>query len=364
MQLGPYGTEVGRTAGGVFTVTARAGSNQWSGSGVYQNRPDAGRSRLFFESQAQLPRVDTSYHLFAGSLGGAPQPGGAGDADASADIVIRRESDAGERRRPRRGAPGHREVDAPVAARREHLGHLCVVPLRRAGCAVFGGDLFANGADPGDGALVRMVHFLALNQSWTPADPSQLLLRYGFNHFLDDNRGADFDPATLGFDARFVNNVPFRKFPGVSVSDYGQGGALLGDRDRSRGVFYAHNLSAVLTTLKDRHTVRAGAEYRRTGVDFRNLGGSGYFGFTRDFTAGPDPTTAVPGVGDAMAGFLLGVPAFGSISTSSPLNVFVRHAAVFLQDDIRLHSRFTVTAGLRYEFEDGLREVHDRMAVG
>ena len=41
VQLGPYDTEVGRTSGGVFNVTARSGTNLWSGSGVYQNRPDA-----------------------------------------------------------------------------------------------------------------------------------------------------------------------------------------------------------------------------------------------------------------------------------------------------------------------------------
>jgi hypothetical protein len=437
VQLGPYDTEVGRTSGGVFNVTARGGANTWSGSGVYQNRPDGTQAQLFFAEKANLPRVDTSYHLFAGSLGGPIARnrtfffvGGEGYRTESARNTVLNLPTAAERRgdfsqsgitifdplttRGDPAVPGrfirdpfpNNQIPAsrlnPVAlAMLTHLPQSSSGKSKPVNTSVldearqltaklthhwnarsatsamyawyrsaepdarfFGGDLFANGADPGDGALVRRVNFLALNHSWTLSDRSLLQLRYGLNHFLDDNRGADFDPATLGFDARFINNVPFRKFPGVSVSEYGQGGALLGDRDRQRGEFYAHNFSAAATALTGRHTIRGGAEYRHTGVDFRNLGGSGAFGFTRDFTSGPDPLSAAPGTGDAMASFLLGYPAFGDISTSSPIDAFVRHAAGFVQDDYRLHSRLTVSAGLRYEFEDGLREVNDRMTVG
>ena len=437
VQLGPYDTDVGRTSGGVFNVTARAGANQWSGSGVYQNRPDATQAQLFFAEQANLPRVDTSYHLFAGSFGGPLARnrsfffiGGEGYRTESSRNTVLNLPTAAERRgdfsqsgvtiydplttRPDPALPGrfvrdpfpNNQIPAsrlnPVA-----LALLTHLPQASSGKSMpvnttvldearqltaklthqwtprsstsavyawyrsaepdarfFGGDLFANGADPGDGALVRRVNFLALNHSWTLSDRTLLQLRYGINHFLDDNRAADFDPATLGFDPRFINSVPFRKFPAISVSEYGQGGTLLGDRDRQRGEFYAHNLSAAFTTLKGLHTIRGGAEYRRTGVDFRNLGGSGFFGFTRDFTSGADPLTSARGTGDAMASFLLGYPAFGSISTSSPIDVFVRHGAGFIQDEYRPHPRLTVSAGLRYEFEDGLREVHDRMAVG
>jgi hypothetical protein len=437
VQLSPYETDVGRTSGGVFNVSARAGANRWSGSSVYQNRPEATQAQLFFAEKANLPRVDTSYHLFAGSLGGPIARNrsfffvsGEGYRTESLRNTVLNLPTAAERRgdfsasgitifdplttRADPSAPGRFTRDPfpnnripasrlnPVA-----LAMLTHLPQSSSGKSMpvntsvldearqltaklthhwnsrsstsamyawyrsaepdarfFGGDLFSNGADPGDGALVRRVNFLALNHSWTLSDRSLLQLRYGLNHFLDDNRGADFDPATLGFDSHFIDSVPFKKFPSVSVSDYGQGGTLLGDRDRQRGEFYGHHVSAVFTTLKGHHTIRGGAEYRHIGVDFRNLGGSGFFGFTRDFTSGPDPLTAARGTGDAMASFLLGNPAFGSISTSSPIDVFVRHGAGFVQDDYRLHPRLTVSAGLRYEFEDGLREAGNRIAVG
>lgn len=436
VQLGPYDAEVGRTSGGVFNVAARSGTNAWTGSGLYQSRPDGTQARLFFAEKANLPAPDTSYHLFAGSLGGPLVRnrtllffGGEGYRTESARNTVLNLPTAAERRgdfsqsgvtifdplttRPDPRAPGRFLRDPfpnnripqarlnPVAvAMLQHLPVAASGKSMPASVSVldearqftaklthlwsarhntsamyawyrsaepdarfFGGDLFANGADPGDGALVRRVNFLALNHAWGMSDRSQVQLRYGVNHFLDDNRGANFDPATLGFAPSFVASVPFKKFPSIAVSDYGQGGALLGDRDRQRGEFYAHTASAAVTTLKGRHTLRAGGEYRLTGVDFRNLGGSGYYGFSRDFTNGPDPLT--PGTtGDAMASFLLGYPAYGGIYTSSPINAYVNYAAGFVQDDVRVTTALTINIGLRYEFEDGLREANDRLAVG
>ncbi|MDP2391375.1 MAG: hypothetical protein Q8N52_13690, partial [Acidobacteriota bacterium] len=348
VELGPYDAEFGRTAGSVFNLTARAGANAWRGSGVYQNRPSATQAQLFFAEKANLPQTDTSYHLFAGSVGGPVVTNrsfvflsGEGYRTESSRNTVLNLPTAAERRgdfsqsgvtiydplttRPDPLRPGRFIRDpfpnAQIPASRLNpvaLAMMPYLPIAPAGTSLpvsvsvldearqfttklthqwtdrlslsaayawyrsaepdarfFGGDLFANGADPGDGALVRTVNFLSLHQSGIVSDRSTWEVRYGLNQFVDDNRGADFDPATLGFDPRFIAQVPLRKFPSISVSDYGQGGALLGDRDRQRGVFYAHNLSAAVTTLRGSHRLRAGGEFRLTGVDFRNLGGSG-----------------------------------------------------------------------------------------
>jgi hypothetical protein len=437
VQLGPYDAQVGRTSGGVFNVTVRSGSNEWRGSAVYQNRPDAAQAQLFFASKAGSPRPESSYHLFAGSIGGPIRHdrtfvfvSGEGYRSETPRNTVLRLPTADERRgdfsqsrvtifdplttRPDPANPGrfirdpfpNNQIPAsrlnPVA-----MAMLPYLPMPTSGksspvsasvldearqlsakmtqrwndrlttsvtyawnrsaepdARFFGGRLFANGADPGDGALVRQVNLLALNQQWIINDKAVLQVRAGLNRFLDDNRGADFDPATLGFDPRFVASAPFGKFPSISVSDYGQGGAFLGDRDRQRGMFYTDTASATLTNLKGRHSLQAGGEYRRIGVDFRNLGGSGYFNFTPDFTNGPDPLLGAAATGDAFASFLLGHPANGGIYTSSPINASVRYAAALLQDEFRITDRLTINAGVRYEFEDGLREAEDRMAVG
>lgn len=228
----------------------------------------------------------------------------------------------------------------------------------------YGGSLFENPADPGEGALVRQAHLVAVNNAWTTTDRTVVAVRYGFNQFLDDNRPAAFDPSGLGFDRAYLSAVPLRKFPAIGVADYGRGGSLLGDRDRGKATYQSHTASTSLTTLRGRHTIKAGADYRTNGVRFFNVGGMGGFNFGRAFTFGPDPNAPAPGTGDAFAAFLLGSPDSGGIAVSSPIGVALRYWSAFAQDEVRVSSRLTVNLGLRYDFEHGLRERDDRLVTG
>ena len=62
--------EMGRTGGGVFNTTGKSGSNNWHGSGLFQNRPPAASSNFFFAKRDRLPKPDNFYYLYGGSLGG------------------------------------------------------------------------------------------------------------------------------------------------------------------------------------------------------------------------------------------------------------------------------------------------------
>jgi len=73
VQVNTYDSEMGRTGGGVFNVLHRSGSNSWSGSGLYQTRPQFGRGLLFFEQvehggSGEAP--ESPYDLYSGSFGG------------------------------------------------------------------------------------------------------------------------------------------------------------------------------------------------------------------------------------------------------------------------------------------------------
>ena len=84
-------------------------------------------------------------------------------------------------------------------------------------------------ADPNDYILKRRPQMLAINGTWIPGNNSVVTLRYGWTTFPDNNTlSADFDPATLGFASSFVNALPIRKFPAVSITDYNQTGRTLG----------------------------------------------------------------------------------------------------------------------------------------
>ena len=228
----------------------------------------------------------------------------------------------------------------------------------------YGRGIFQNPADPGDGALVRRTHIVAANALWMPTHRTTVALRYGSTRFLDDSRSVPFDLATLGFDPAFAAIVPVQLFPGISVSDYGRGGSLLGARRDDVANYYSQYGSATISTLRGRHSLRAGTDLRSNGARFVQPGTSGSFGFTRDFTFGPDPTAPGIGTGDAFASFLLGQPAHGAITTGQPSDIYLHYWSAFVQDDVRVTPKLTVTAGLRYEFETGLRERSNHMTVG
>ena len=113
------------------------------------------------------------------------------------------------------------------------------------------------------------------------------------------------------------------------------------------------------------HTVKAGVEYRRMGADVLTYGASaGDLGFTAGFTQGPNANTASTAAGDAFASFLLGYPATGTIAVAGQGNYFLNYYSGYVQDDFRATSKLTLNLGLRYEFEDGLRERDNRFTVG
>ncbi|MGQ0735055.1 MAG: TonB-dependent receptor domain-containing protein [Acidobacteriota bacterium] len=70
VQVSTYDAELGRTGGGVFNATHRAGSNAWHGSALARNRPDWGAANLFFARRAGTAKPDSYDYLWAGSLGG------------------------------------------------------------------------------------------------------------------------------------------------------------------------------------------------------------------------------------------------------------------------------------------------------
>ncbi len=70
VQVNTYDASFGRSGGGVFNATHRAGTNRWSGSGLVRNRPDWGLANTYFASQANLPRPSSYNYLWAGAAGG------------------------------------------------------------------------------------------------------------------------------------------------------------------------------------------------------------------------------------------------------------------------------------------------------
>ncbi len=103
-------------------------------------------------------------------------------------------------------------------------------------------DIGANHADPGDGALYRTVHAVAINNTITPNQTTAAHVRFGFTSFVDDCVPvAGFDPGTLGFSPSFVSQVPVKKFPYFAIGSYGTdyNGYMFGERPINALTYYS-----------------------------------------------------------------------------------------------------------------------------
>jgi trimeric autotransporter adhesin len=70
VQVHLYDAEAGRTGGGTFNVATKSGTNEWHGSGFYQNRPRWGMANNFFSERAGNPLPETYFHTGGGGFGG------------------------------------------------------------------------------------------------------------------------------------------------------------------------------------------------------------------------------------------------------------------------------------------------------
>lgn len=105
------------------------------------------------------------------------------------------------------------------------------------------------------------------------------------------------------------------------------------------------------------HSIRFGGDVRRFVWDmlgfFQNRG---YFQFTPGLTS---RTSLADGAGDALASFLLGLPALAQRQAGLPsMNLRQTSVSLFVQDDWRVSPSLTLNAGLRYEIQTPLTDVN------
>jgi hypothetical protein len=225
-----------------------------------------------------------------------------------------------------------------------------------------GENNIGNISSPQQWLLDRKVDTTQVNSTMTINPTTVLAIRYGFNRFpnISSQTSMGFNVASLGFDQRFVRDIPSQHFPNVGM----QTAYSLGTNSNANIVHHSRNFNTMLSKFWGRHSFKVGYEYRRLNVDGVSYGNSsGAFTFDNRFTrANANSATAASGAD--IADLLLGAPNSATGFVPTPLFQMVNYHSWFVHDDFRVNSKLTLNLGLRWERETGLQERNNNLITG
>jgi hypothetical protein len=189
-------------------------------------------------------------------------------------------------------------------------------------------------------------------------NPSTVLtVTGGWGRWTEDltPQGEGFKNSTVGLPS-FLDGIA-DNFPGISIS----GTSGLGSGTRAFNPREVRTIAADLTKIHGPHTMTTGFMF--VGHQTPNVyANQPTFNFGSNFTQGPDPTAANPATGWGFASFLLGTGNSGGVTINqSPVNSNEWYALYF-QDDWRATRKLTLNLGIRWDYQTGVSERHDRNA--
>jgi len=228
-------------------------------------------------------------------------------------------------------------------------------------------DYHFNGADGSH--LTQFNRGAAIDDVYIISPQFIVNTRYSFTRFLwlQTPMQVGMDLLGLGFSQQFVNQIlqqgpSAERLPSMTVTGYGP---LSTTANFNHQAFNTHDLGVNFTRIVHAHTVRFGVAYRVYQTNSVNLGASsGTFTFANNYTRGPADTSAGAPMGQTMASFLLGIPTSGSLAMNDSLADKSSNLGLYVQDDWKLSSRFTLSLGLRYEYEAPITERFNRSVEG
>ncbi len=197
-----------------------------------------------------------------------------------------------------------------------------------------------------------------------------LLLHFGAGYQQHRNPdtvppvSANYDNTQLG-----IVGSPGTGFPRIGgIGDNVYGGMTPSFGPGSRNLFIGRRLSGLptLSWVHQNHTYKIGVEYKYDTTNYSsktNL--SPNYGFSGSETSQPLYGQVLPtgtGIGSAWASFLLGD--YDSLSAGNGQALFYRRTswALFVQDSWKLTKKLTLDYGLRWDLQQPIQELHDRIA--
>lgn len=165
-----------------------------------------------------------------------------------------------------------------------------------------------------------------------------------------------------------VTAVPYLSFTDAA------GVPSLSGQPGSQAYFDTIQLFASLDKTIGHHSIKIGPDLRYyKNSSFSGSGSNGAFSFATTNSSGTPTvgtpitatsTVAGPGFGGSLALFELGLPTSGSLIINPRYQYNSDYFAGFAQDDWKVASNFTISAGVRFEAETPIVESQNRAVVG
>ena len=215
--------------------------------------------------------------------------------------------------------------------------------------------------------VARARYSWSVTGTWTKVMSSSTLLDTqisGNRAYQRDTRKnlVNYSPTSVGLPA-YMDDFCQARFecilPQNNINSYqGMGGVV------DRGIWVTtYQGQSNLTSTRGSHTWRGGVDVQwaqRTAKD--GAGNMGTFNYDNSYTRAADTTNVFPAqqIGLSLAAFMLGMPTSVSVAEESGFDVRNNYFGTFVQDTWRVGRNLTLNLGLRFEYENGIKEVQDR----
>ena len=147
--------------------------------------------------------------------------------------------------------------------------------------------------------------------------------------------------------------------PGLNFTNY----ASLTDGNASLNRNQTSSVGDSLIWVRGKQNLTFGGDYRRQQFNpFSDANGRGTYSFTGATTSQYVDGVAQTGTGNDLADFLLGLPTSSAIRYGNP-DKYLRGSGydLYVNNDWRIASRFTVIAGLRWDYAPPVSELYGRL---
>jgi outer membrane receptor protein involved in Fe transport len=219
-------------------------------------------------------------------------------------------------------------------------------------------DPFGNKTGAGPTGNFTQEAVLGDNHVFSPTSIAEVRFSYLENYNFQDPLSNGFDMSTINSQWGAIpgnSGISNYSLPALAIQGYSVGPNL-------SQLHWNNNIWAVngsFTKILGRHSIKSGGNWRQ--VLWEAYPGSGGVTVTSlpSFTANPN----IPGTGNALASFLLGIPSQTSVTVTTATYAFLHNYGFFVEDTFQATPKLTVTAGLRWEQPGAFSEEHNIDAV-